>query len=160
MVWDSFFLSYAVLVAAAAVLFYAALTDLRHFTISNELIVVLILLFVLYTTVSGRWSDLPMNVGFAVVIFVFLILFYARGWMGGGDVKMLTVALLWTGIHCALAFAILLLIFSSLHSAIAKISGAVARRGSSDGHMRIAFAPSIAAALVGVFMLGCLERPL
>jgi prepilin peptidase CpaA len=156
MVLDSFFLSYAVLVATAAILFYAALTDLRQFTISNHLIVVLVLLFILHTTISGRWSDLPLNIGFAAVIFVFLVWFYTRGWMGGGDVKMLTVALLWTGIHCALVFAILLLIFSSLHSAIAKISDAIALRGSKNGHMRIAFAPSIAAALVGVFMLDCL----
>src|ERR1700745_3654186 len=81
------FASYATLVAAAAVLFYAAFTDLRQFTISNDVVVVLLLLFVLHTSASGRWSELPWNLGFATLIFAFLAWFYALGWMGGGDVK-------------------------------------------------------------------------
>ena len=159
MVIDSVFLSFAVLVTTAAVLFYAALTDLRQFTISNELIVVLALLFALYTVITGRWSELPWNIGFATFIFVILICFYALGWMGGGDVKLLTVALLWTGIHCALPFAFLLLIFSSVHTVASYLIGASAQADGSNGGMLIPFAPSIAAALVSVFMLGCLQSP-
>jgi prepilin peptidase CpaA len=150
------FTSYAALVAAAAVLFYAALTDLKQFTISNNVVVVLLLLFVLHTVASGRWSELLWNFGFASLIFAFLVWFYALGWMGGGDVKILTVALLWTGLHCALVFAILLLIFSSLHTVAVKLGGVGAQDDSNDGRRRIAFAPSVAAALIGVFMLGCL----
>ncbi len=157
MAFDNFFLSYAVLVAAGAVLFYAALTDLRNFTISNELIVVLILLFVLHTAISGRWSELPRTIGFVALIFVILVCFYAQGWMGGGDVKFLTVALLWAGIHCALAFAILLVIFSSLHTVAITLIGPRRRPDASDGRTRIAFAPSVAAALIGIFMLGCVQ---
>jgi prepilin peptidase CpaA len=153
----SFFLSYAVLVATAAVLFYAAFADLRRFTIANEVIVALVLLFVLHTVISDRWSELPLNVTFAAVIFAFLAWFYALGWMGGGDVKILTVALLWTGIHCALVFAILLLIFSCLHAAAITFRGTVAPFEESGGRTRIAFAPSVAAALIGVFMFGCVQ---
>jgi prepilin peptidase CpaA len=151
------FTSYATLVAAAAVLFYAALTDLRRFTISNDVIVVLILLFVLHTSASGRWSELPWNLGFATFIFAFLAWFYALGWMGGGDVKILTVALLWTGLHCALVFAILLLVFSSLHTVAVKLGRVDAQIDGNDGRTRIAFAPAVAAALIGVFALGCLQ---
>ena len=44
-VLDSLFTSQVVLVATAAVVFYAAVTDFRTFTISNNLIVALALLF-------------------------------------------------------------------------------------------------------------------
>jgi prepilin peptidase CpaA len=150
------FTSYAALVAAAAVLFYAALTDLRQFTISNDVVVVLLLLFVLHTVASDRWSELPWNFAFATLIFVFLAWFYALGWMGGGDIKIMTVALLWTGLHCALVFAILLLMFSCLHTVAVKLRWVGAQDDSDDGRKRIAFAPSVAAALIVVFMLGCL----
>jgi Flp pilus assembly protein protease CpaA len=76
--------------------------------------------------------------------------------MGGGDVKILTVALLWTGIDCALVFAILLFIFASLH-ALAARSGWAGSVVAGDERRRIAFAPSVAAALIAVFMLGCLQ---
>jgi hypothetical protein len=42
------------------------------------------------------------------------------------------------------------------HTAAAKLGWVAVRRGD-DGAVRIAFEPSIAAALIGVFMLGCLH---
>ena len=69
-VLDNFFPSQVVLVATAAVVFYAAVTDFRTFTISNNLIVALIFLFVLYASISGRWSEVPWNIGFVVLIFL------------------------------------------------------------------------------------------
>ena len=41
--------------------------------------------------------------------------------MGGGDLKLLTVAFLWTGTHCVLPFLIVLVIFASLHTLAAKL---------------------------------------
>ncbi|MBV8513138.1 MAG: hypothetical protein JO289_23480 [Xanthobacteraceae bacterium] len=69
--------------------------------------------------------------------------------------KLAAVAFLWTGIDCALVFALFLLGFAVMHAAAAKL-GWVGVRHSDSGAMRIAFAPSIAAALVSVFLLGCL----
>ena len=87
---------------------------------------------------------------FAVMLFA-----YARNMMGGGDLKILTVALLWVGPHCALPFAILLLVFGGLHTLAAWLRWVDAQR--SDGRTRIAFAPAVAGALIGSFMLGCLQ---
>jgi prepilin peptidase CpaA len=89
---------------------------------------------------------------------MFLVMFvvYSFNMMGGGDVKLLSVAFLWVGIDCALAFALLLLLFSSIHAIASKLGWANAQLGESDDRKRIPFAPSIAAALAGVFMLGCL----
>jgi prepilin peptidase CpaA len=149
------FASYLILVATAALLFYAALTDLKQYTISNGLIIALTLLFILHVLILNRWSELPWNIAFALLVFLILIFFYSLGWIGGGDVKLLTVALLWTGIHCALVFAIILLISVTVHTAVVKLKRVETRDGSDP--VRIAFAPSIAVGLVGVLMLGCTQ---
>ena len=146
-----------ILVVTAVVLFYVAVTDLRAYKIRNEIILLLASLFVLYTLASGRWIEAAWSVGLAVVVFGFLLYFYSRGWMGGGDVKILTVALLWTGIDCALVFAILLFVFASLHALAARF-GWLRSQLDDDNNLRIAFAPSVAAALICVFLLGCLQQ--
>jgi prepilin peptidase CpaA len=152
-------LSDIILVVAAAVLFYAAVNDLRYFKIGNELIFLLVGLFILYTLLSGLWIHAAWNIGLAAFVFVFLIYFYSRHWMGGGDVKILTVAFLWTGVECALAFAILLLLCASLHAIAARFGWAGSQQTNDDRRRRIAFAPSVAAALIAVFLSGCLRPP-
>jgi prepilin peptidase CpaA len=145
-----------VLVVTALVLLYAAFVDLRSFQIRNELILALIGLWLIYTAVTGRWSNAYWNIGFAGFMLIFMAYFYARQWVGGGDVKLAAVAFLWTGIDCALVFALLLLGFAIIHTAAAKLGWVKVRRTDS-GSTRIAFAPSIAGALIGVFVLGFLH---
>jgi prepilin peptidase CpaA len=151
-------LANVVLVVTAAVLFYVAITDLKHYKIRNELILVLIGLFLVHTLFSGRWVNAAWSLGLAAFVLVFLVYFYSRHWMGGGDIKLLTVAFLWTGVECALVFAILLLVFASLHTIAARLGWAESQ-ADGDRRARIAFAPSVAAALIAVFMLGCLRPP-
>jgi len=148
--------SQLVLIATAAVLFYVAHNDLRHYKIRNELIGALGVLFFIHAFVSGRWVSAHWNIAFAFVMFIVMIVLYSRGLMGGGDVKLLTVAFLWVGIGCALPFAVLLLVFAGLHVIATKLGWADTRRGDDDERKRIPFAPSVAAALIGVFLLGCL----
>jgi prepilin peptidase CpaA len=146
--------SYVVLVLSAALLFYMAVSDLREFKIRNDLILVLGALFFVHAIVSGRWTELHWNLAVAAVAFALMLLCYSQGLMGGGDLKLMTVALLWTGARCALPFLIILVAVALLHSLAAKLGWVGAKR--VNGRIKIAFAPSIAAALIGVFMLGCL----
>jgi prepilin peptidase CpaA len=150
------YLANAVLVMTAAVLFHAAWTDLKHFQIRNELIAVLAGLFVLYAVLSGRWPDIPRNAGLAAVVFVVMLYFYGQGLMGGGDVKLLTVAFLWVGTDGALPFAILLSLFAAGHAFAGQLGWIEIGHVREGKRARIAFAPSVAAALIGVFALGCL----
>lgn len=150
------YLANAILAITAAILFYAALTDLKRYRIGNELIVVLAGLFVLHAFVSGRWPGLGWNVGLALLMFVVLLYFYSQGLLGGGDVKLLTVAFLWAGRDCALPFAILLSLFAMVHVVAGKLGWADLQQVGPDKRSRIAFAPSVAAALIGIFILGCL----
>ncbi len=150
-------LSHVVLVITAGVLFYVALTDFKHFKIRNELILVLVGLFILHAFLSGRWVSAHWNLALAVFMFCVMLYFYAQNWMGGGDVKILTVGFLWIGPGCALVFAVLMTLFAMLHVVAAKFEWVKVQQVGD--HKRIPFAPSVAAALILCFILGCL-RPM
>jgi prepilin peptidase CpaA len=145
------FLSHAVLVATATTLFYVAINDLREYKIRNEIVITIACLYGVYAFLSGEWVRAYWNVGLALFMFGVLLIFYARGWLGGGDVKILTVGFLWAGDRYALVFAVLLLIFACIHVAAAKIGLVGARL--VRGRMVLAYAPSVAGALIGVFAL-------
>jgi prepilin peptidase CpaA len=148
-------LSQLILVLTAAVLFYVAFTDLKHYKIRNEFILVLTGLFLLYVIIVGSWTTLVWNFGFATLLFLLMLFFYSMKLMGGGDLKLLTVAFLWVGPFCAMPFAVFLFFFAGIHSLAAKFKFVESR--VEGEYKAIAFAPSIAAALIGVFMVGCLN---
>jgi prepilin peptidase CpaA len=149
--------SQEVLILTGAMLFYVAIVDLRHYKIRNEVILVLGALFFLHAFLSGRWTSMYWNIGFAALLFLIMLYYYSKNLMGGGDLKLLTVALLWVGPFCALPFAAFLLLFVGIHILAVKLKLSGAQ--TANGQTRLAFAPSIAAALIGVFVVGCL-RPI
>jgi prepilin peptidase CpaA len=144
--------AYFVLVAASAVLLVAAWTDLREYKIRNDLVLALAAMFVLYAVLFRSWSDLKWDLAFAALMFVVMLVAYVSGWMGGGDVKLLGVAFLWSGFSGALPFAILLSLFSAAHVVFTKLGWAHSQQTDTGRH-RIPFAPSVAGALIGVFLL-------
>jgi prepilin peptidase CpaA len=113
-------------------------------------------LFLLYVILAGSWSILIFNLGFAVVLFLLMLFAYSMRLMGGGDVKLLTVAFLWVGPFCALPFAVFLCLFAGIHSLAAKFK--LVSMQVEGKRKSIPFAPSIAAALIAVFMIGCLNE--
>jgi prepilin peptidase CpaA len=147
--------AYMVLVVTAGLLFYVAATDLRDYKIPNEMVLVPAALFFVHAALSGRWVDLHWNLGFALLALILMLFCYAQGLMGGGDLKLLTVAFLWSGLHCALPFLIFLVIFASLHTLAAKLGWVKAHR--VEGRIKVAFAPSIAFGLIGIFVMGCVS---
>ncbi len=147
--------AHIIVVITAGVLLYAALIDLRDFRIRNELIVVLVILYGLHSFVSGRWLHDRWNLLFTLLIFVFLIVFYTRRGIGGGDVKILTVGFLWVGLSCAFPFSLLLTTFAFVHVTLARLGWAPTKGHGRE--MKIPFAPSVAAALISIFMSGCLQ---
>jgi Flp pilus assembly protein protease CpaA len=145
-----------VIIATGAVLFYVAFTDFKHYKIRNEVVLLLAGLFLLYVFTIGNWATLAWNFGFAAVAFFFMLAFYSTGLMGGGDLKLLTVALLWVGPFCAVPFAVFLLFFAGVHTVAAKLK-LVGTAVDDGGKQRIPFAPSLAAALITIFLVGCLN---
>jgi prepilin peptidase CpaA len=141
-----------ILVLTAMTLFWVALTDLREFKVRNELVVILACLYVVYALFSGAWVSMQWNFGFALLMLAGGAYAYSLQQIGGGDLKLLTVAFLWTGPWPAAPFVILLLIFILVYYLAARLGFAAARRTSTG--LRIPLAPSLAGALIGVFALG------
>jgi prepilin peptidase CpaA len=140
--------------ATVAVLFYVALTDFLTFKIGNEVVLLLLVLYILFAFVTRSRIEVVTDVILAMVIFAVLLWFYTQGVIGGGDVKLVTVACLWVGTHCALVFSILVLALGGLHVLAAK-RGWVRTKAIAGG-LGIPYAPSVAGALIGTIVLGCL----
>ncbi len=140
--------------ALVAVLFYVGFTDFRTFKISNNVILLLLVLYLLFAVVARTPPEILSNVIFSVITFAILLWFYTQEVIGGGDVKLLAVACLWVGLHCALLFSVLLLLFIGLHVFAAWMGWAATR--PMAGRYAIPYAPSIAGALIGATLFGCL----
>jgi prepilin peptidase CpaA len=141
-------------IAAALVLVYAGITDFRIFKIRNYVVLLLLVLYVPFALVARSWFDIALNVVFALIVFTGLLWFFARGSIGGGDVKLMAVACLWVGVHCVLPFAIFLLLLIMVH--VAAVRFGWAKTKTIAGRNAISYAPSIAGALIGVMLIGCL----
>jgi len=137
-------------IAAVAVLLYIGFTDFRTFKIRNDVLVLLVFLYVLLAIVSRSWSEIIGNVLLAIFMFAVLLWFFSQKIIGGGDVKLLSVACLWIGVHYALLFSGLMLIFILLHVGAARLGWAHTKPMS--GRYAIPYAPSIAGALIGVIV--------
>jgi prepilin peptidase CpaA len=140
--------------ATVAVLCYVGFTDFRTFKIRNESITLLVVLYIVYAVVARSPYEILLNFAVSFAVFVVLLCFYAKGAVGGGDVKLVSVVCLWIGTHCALLFSALLLVFIGLHVVAVRLG--LASTQPMGSRQAIPYAPSIAGALIGTILLGCL----
>lgn len=137
-----------------AVLFYVAMTDFLTFKIRNDVVLLLLVLYVLFAFVTRSRLEVVMDILLAIIVFAVLLWFYTQGVVGGGDVKFVTIVCLWVGTHCGLLFAMLLLALGGLHLLAAKMG--LVRTKPIAGRVSIPYAPSVAGALIGTIVSGCL----
>jgi prepilin peptidase CpaA len=145
-------LSLWILVLTAATLFWVALTDLREFKVRNEFVAILAGLFVIHALCSGAWASMQWNFAFALLMLLGGAYAYSLQQIGGGDLKLLAVAFLWTGPWFAAPFVILLLIFTGAYYVAARLGFAPAK--PTVAGLRIPLAPPLAGALIGALALG------
>jgi len=89
-----------VILAFAALLIGAAITDARDYLIPNRLCLAILGLYPVHAVLawySGMPINWPSGLGISAAIFVIGLGLFARGVVGGGDVKLLAVAALWAG---------------------------------------------------------------
>ena len=81
----------------AIMLLWAAVVDIRTFTISNRLNLSIALLAPLFWWATGTelWPEAAIRIGVAAGVFVLLALAFQLGAMGGGDVKLAAALALW-----------------------------------------------------------------
>jgi prepilin peptidase CpaA len=145
-------LSLWILVLTAATLFWVALTDLKEFKIRNEFVAILVGLFVVHALSSGAWVSMQWNFAFALLMLLGGAYAYSLQQIGGGDLKLLAVAFLWTGPWFAAPFVILLLIFTGAYYVAARFGFAAAKQ--TPAGLRVPLAPPLAGALIGALALG------
>jgi prepilin peptidase CpaA len=83
--------------AALACVAGAAYADIRHFEIPDGWSIAIAALFVVFAVIAPPvepwWAHIAAGAG---VFFIGALLF-SRGWLGGGDVKLLAACALWAG---------------------------------------------------------------
>jgi prepilin peptidase CpaA len=90
-------LQLAALLGFAALMLIAALEDLRRLIIPNALTLSLCVLWPLYLVATPSLLGVLGSFGCAVAVFLVGALCFSRGYLGGGDVKLLAAATLWAG---------------------------------------------------------------
>ena len=81
-----------------AMMAFAASSDLITMTISNRVSLILVGSFFLLAVMSGMpLADMGMHLGAAAVVLAVTFVFFARGWIGGGDAKLAAATALWFG---------------------------------------------------------------
>lgn len=96
-------------VALAICLAWAAISDFRRYEIPDYICIAVAAGFVIYAFVGPL--DLKMilvALGIALAAFAVGVLLFARGWLGGGDVKLLAALALWVGSNHLLHFALVM----------------------------------------------------
>jgi prepilin peptidase CpaA len=152
---DSFY-PLAIIAITCSVLFYVAFADLHNYKIKNELVLLLAALYFVYVFATGTWNEALLHIGVASLIFLVMLVSYSYGLLGGGDVKLITVAFLWVGMDRAFLFAVVMLAIAGFHTGLVYLG--ILGAQTVNGRRRIAYAPAIAGALVVVFGSGYLPN--
>ena len=82
----------------ALCLILAAVEDAWRYRISNSLSLSIVALFVAIAALQGLRVDWLDHLAGAGLVFAIGVPMFARGWLGGGDVKLLTAVALWCGL--------------------------------------------------------------
>ena len=104
-------LQYALLLTFPAIMAFAGSIDLLTMTIPNRVSLALVTTFPLAAVLIGLdWAALASHLGAGVLMLVVGIGMFARGWLGGGDAKLLAAAALWLGFEHLAGYLLLVAI--------------------------------------------------
>jgi prepilin peptidase CpaA len=98
-----------------ALMAFAASSDLFTMTISNRITLVLIGGFVALALFIGMpLHDMLVHAGAAATVLAVTFVFFARGWIGGGDAKLAAATALWLGFDHLVAYLLYASIFGGV----------------------------------------------
>ena len=144
----------AVLAALALVVVAATVWDVRQRRIPNGLVLLGLLAGLGLGAVGGGLVGLGAALAGAGVAFLVLIFPFSRGWLGGGDVKLVMACGSLLGWQGALLTAVL---GAALHGFVAVGAYAWARQRGAALPTRLPHAPTLALAALA-YALGLLPR--
>ena len=81
-----------------ATMAFAASSDLFTMTIANRVSLILVAGFALLAVLTGMGAaDILTHAGAAAAVLAVVFVFFACGWIGGGDAKLAAATVLWLG---------------------------------------------------------------
>ena len=98
-----------------AMMAFAASSDLLTMTISNRVSLILAGGFFVLAAMTGMpLVDIGTHLGASGIVLVVAFVFFARGWIGGGDAKLAAATALWLGFDQLLNYMIYASLFGGL----------------------------------------------
>ena len=98
-----------------AMMAFAASSDLFTMTISNRIALILVAGFFGMAFVAGMSpNDVLSHVGAAFSVLAVTFVFFARGWIGGGDAKLAAATALWLGFDHLMPYLLYASIFGGV----------------------------------------------
>ena len=127
----------------AVILVVAAVIDVRTFTISNRLNVVVALLAPVFWWSVGLplWPDAAILFAVAVGVFALLSIAFFAGMMGGGDVKLAAAVALWFSPTVTLRFLVFMSIAGGLLTLVVLV---IHKVRSKEGRPEVPYGVAIA----------------
>lgn len=124
--------TYKVLIYLFAVVsVYAAITDLRRFKIPNLVPLSLLLLYPFYVWFAPHQVDWLHSLAITAAVFAVGLYIFSRGWAGGGDIKFLVAASLWSPPHLFMDFLAIVAIAGGALSVCLLLLHAMRRKTAS-----------------------------
>jgi prepilin peptidase CpaA len=100
-------LEYPVLLVFPIAMIYAAAMDFFTMTIPNRVSLALVAGFFAAALLGGLgWLEVVKHVSAGVAVLAVTIVLFARGWIGGGDAKLMSATVLWFGFDQLLDYAV------------------------------------------------------
>ena len=100
------------------ILLRAGIGDLVTMKIPNKLSLMLLAGYAFLIPFAGLSPvEIAFNLVAALIVFCLGFCAFARGWMGGGDVKLITVSVLWLGLPLLPAFLFWTAVFGAILTA-------------------------------------------
>lgn len=144
-------ISWTLLVALAALLVAAAVCDLRKREIPHWIVIPVAALAPVFWWSTGLalWPEMAIQLGVALIVFALFAFAFARGWMGGGDVKLLSALVLWLPPMAVLA---LVVIMSFAGGVLTLVTVASHRIRKLSGAVEVPY--GVAIAFAGLWLIG------
>jgi prepilin peptidase CpaA len=99
--------AFTAILSFAGAMIWAGIGDLTTMRIRNELVLALIALYAALAPLAGFGvAEIGLSAAVALAIFLCTFIFFALGWIGGGDAKLAAVIALWLGADQVLAFVV------------------------------------------------------
>jgi prepilin peptidase CpaA len=90
-----------------ALMMYAAFSDLLTMRIANWLVAAVVVAYGALAVLSGLgWSEIGMALAAGAIVLAISFAFFAFGWIGGGDAKLVSSTVLWIGFGLMLQYLI------------------------------------------------------